>query len=101
MRPCAIALAAVEILDQSRESVELGAGGIPPEENFFGVGFEMQREHLLLVVHIDFDLLHRFGVADGEAIADFDLGAIFAAGAEEGADDAFLVGVAAKGVVED
>ena len=37
---------------------------------------------------------------DGEAVADFDFGAIFAARAEEGADYALLVGVAAEGVVE-
>jgi hypothetical protein len=36
-----------------------------------------------------------------EAIADFDFLAIFATDAEEGANYALLVGVAAKGVVED
>lgn len=36
-----------------------------------------------------------------EAIADFDFLAIFASDAEEGANYALLVGVAAKGVVED
>lgn len=38
---------------------------------------------------------------DGKAIADLDFGAILAADAEEGADYALLVGVAAEGVVED
>jgi hypothetical protein len=58
-------------------------------------------KHLLLVVHIYLDLLGRLGVGNGVAVADFNLGAIFAAGAEEGANDAFLVGGAAEGVVED
>lgn len=37
----------------------------------------------------------------GIAVADFDLGAVFAARAEEGADDSFLVYGAAGCVVED
>ena len=53
-----------------------------------------------MVVHVYFNLLLRFGVADGEAIADFDFLAFFAADAEKGADYALLVGVAAEGVVE-
>jgi hypothetical protein len=61
----------------------------------------VQGEHLLLVVHVYFDLLGRLGVRDSVAVADFNLGAIFVAGAEEGADDAFLVGGAAEGVIED
>ena len=38
---------------------------------------------------------------DREAVADFDFGAVFGARAEEGADYALLVCVAAEGVVED
>jgi hypothetical protein len=61
----------------------------------------VQGEHLLLVVHVDLDLLGRLGVGDGIAVADFNLGAVFAAGSEERADNALLVGGAAEGVVED
>jgi hypothetical protein len=38
---------------------------------------------------------------DGVAVADLDFGTIFAAGAEQRADDALLVGGSAEGVVED
>jgi hypothetical protein len=61
----------------------------------------MQGQHLLLVVHVDLDLLGRLGVGDGIAVADLDLGAVFAAGSQKGADDALLVGGAAEGVVKD
>jgi hypothetical protein len=40
-------------------------------------------------------------VGDGIAVADLNLSAVFAAGAEEGADDTFLLGGAAERVVED
>lgn len=40
-------------------------------------------------------------VADGEAVADFDLAAVFAANAEECADHAVLVCVPSQRVVED
>jgi hypothetical protein len=61
----------------------------------------VQGEHLLLVVHVDLDLLGRLGVGDGIAVADLDLGAVFAAGTEQGANDTFLFGGAAEGMVED
>lgn len=99
--PCAVALLAVEVLDEGGEGVEVAAGGVPADEDLAGVGAEVQGEHLLLVVHVDLDLLGRLGVGDGIAVADLDFGAIFAAGAEEGADDALLVGRAAQRVVED
>jgi hypothetical protein len=54
-----------------------------------------------LIVHVDFDLLGGFGVGDGVAVGDCDFGAVFAAGAEEGADYAVLFERAAEGVVED
>jgi hypothetical protein len=38
---------------------------------------------------------------DGVAVADLDFGTIFAAGAEQRADDALLVGGSAEGVIED
>ncbi len=56
---------------------------------------------MLLVFHVDFDLFGSFCMPHCEAIADFDFLAIFASDAEEGANYALLVGVAAKGVVED
>lgn len=31
-------------------------GGIPSDQDFAGVGFQVQGEHGLVVVHIDFDL---------------------------------------------
>lgn len=40
-------------------------------------------------------------VANGEAVADFDLTAVFAAHAEERPDDSVLVGVPSQRVVED
>jgi hypothetical protein len=46
-------------------------------------------------------LFSGLGVRDGIAIADLDFGAIFAAGAEEGADYALLVFGPAERVVED
>jgi hypothetical protein len=39
-------------------------------------------------------------MGDGVAVADLDLGAIFAAGSEESANNAFLVGGAAERVVK-
>lgn len=98
--PCAVALLAVEVLDEGGEGVEVAAGGVPADEDFAGVCAEVEGQHLLLVVHVDLDLLGGFGVGDGVAVADLDFGAILAAGAEEGADDALLVGGAAEGVVE-
>jgi hypothetical protein len=38
-------------------------------------------------------------VGDGIAVADLDFGAIFAAGAQKGADDAFLVGGTTERVI--
>lgn len=99
--PCAVALLAVEVLDEGGEGVEVAAGRVPADEDLAGVCAQVQGEHLLLVVHVDLDLLLRLGVGDGIAVADLNLGAVFAAGAEQGADDALLVGGAAKGVVED
>jgi hypothetical protein len=99
--PCAVALLAVEVLDEGGEGVEVAAGGVPADEDLAGVGAEVQGQHLLLVVHVDLDLLGRLGVGDGIAVADLDLGAVFAAGSQQGADDALLVGGAAEGVVED
>lgn len=101
VRPCSIALLAVEILDEGGEGVQVAAGCVPANEDFAGVCAEVEGEHALLVVHVDLNLLGRLGVGDGIAIPDFDFGAVFAAGAEEGTDDALLVGGAAEGVVED
>jgi hypothetical protein len=56
---------------------------------------------LLLVIHVYLDLLQSFGVWDGVAVSDFDFGAIFAADSEEGANDALLIRVSAKGMIED
>ena len=56
---------------------------------------------MLLIFHVNFDLLGSFGVSDGEAVADLDFLAIFAADTEQGADYALLVGIAAERVVKD
>jgi hypothetical protein len=101
VRPCAVALLAVEVLDEGGEGVQVAAGGVPADEDLAGIRAQVQGEHLLLVVHVDLDLLGRLGVGDGIAVADLDLSAVFAAGAEEGSNDALLVGRAAEGVVED
>lgn len=101
VRPCAVALLAVEILDKGGEGVEIAARGVPTDEDFAGVRPQVQRQHLLLVVHIYLDLLGRLSVGDGIAVADFDLGAILTAGAEKCSYHAFLVGGAAQRVVED
>lgn len=94
-----------EVLDQGAEAVELGGGGVPPEENFAGRGLQRQGQHVLLVFHIYLDLVLLFGVGDGKARADFDFGAIFGAGADEGADDTRglrgFTAVSSGGVVED
>lgn len=94
-----------EVLDQGAEAVELGRGGVPAEEDFAGRGFECQGQHVLLVFHVHLDLVLLFGVGDGEARSDFDLGAIFRAGADEGADDTCglggFTGVSSDSMVED
>jgi hypothetical protein len=99
--PGSVALLAVEVLDKGGEGVQVAAGRVPANEDFAGVCAEVKGKHLLLVVHVHLDLLGRLGVGDGIAVADLDFSAIFAAGAEEGANDAFLLGGAAEGVVED
>lgn len=101
VRPGAVALLAVEVLDQGGEGVELGRRGVPADQDLARVGAQVQLQHLLLVVHVDLDLLLGLGVGDGVAVADLDLGAILAADTEQGADDALLVGVAAQRVVKD
>jgi hypothetical protein len=100
MWPCAVALLAVEVLDEGGEGVEVAAGRIPANEDFAGVCAEVKSKHLLLIVHVYLDLLGGFGVRDGVAVADLDFGAIFAAGSEKGANNTFLVSGAAEGVVE-
>lgn len=100
MRPCAIALLAVEVLNKGGEGVEVAAGRIPANEDLAGVGAQMQGQHLLLVVHVYLDLLGCLCVGDGIAVADLDLGAVFAAGSEQRANDALLVGGAAEGMVK-
>ena len=80
--PGPVALPSIEVLDQSGESVEFGACSVPPDQDFSGVGFKMEGEHLLLIVHVHFDLLGGFRVAYGETIANFDFRTIFAACAE-------------------
>jgi hypothetical protein len=60
---------------------------------------------VLLVFDINFDLILLFGVRDGEARANFDFGAIFGAGADEGTDYAGRLSifsrVSSDSVVED
>lgn len=99
--PCSVALLAVEILDEGGEGVEVAARGVPTDQDFARVRPQVQRQHLLLVVHVYLDLLGRLGVGDGIAVADFDLGAVLTAGAKKGSNDTFLVGGAAQRVIED
>ena len=99
--PGAVALLAVEVLDEGGEGVQVGRGGIPAEENFLGVCAEVQLQHLLLVVHVDLDLLLGLGVGNGVAVADLDFSSIFRADTEKSADNALLVLGSAERVVED
>ena len=99
--PGAVALLAVEVLDEGGEGVELAAGGVPAEEDLLGVCAQVEGEHLLLVVHVDLDLLGRLGVGDGIAVADLDLGAVLRSYSEQGSDHALLVGGSSQRVVED
>lgn len=112
MRERAFAVGRVEVLDEGRECVEFWGGGVPAYEHLFGVGFEVKGEHGFVVVHVDFDLWRLvvegggrmgrmdlflgFVVADGEAVADFDLAAVFTTDAEKRADYALLVGVSSE-----
>lgn len=97
----AFALAGVVVLDQGGEGVEFGGGGIPADQNLFGAGSQVQGEHALLVLHVDFDLVGGFGVADCEGGVNGDAGVVAVrSGAEKGADDTGLVGRSAHGVVE-
>jgi hypothetical protein len=101
VRPCAVTLAAVKVLDQGGEGVELGRGGVPTDEDLAGVGLQVQGEHLLVVLHVDFDLVLGFRVAHGERGAHLNLTSIFRSRSEQSSNNTFLVGVAAKRVVED
>lgn len=100
MGPGAVALLAVEVLDEGGKGVEVAARRIPANQHLPGVCAQVEGEHLLLVIHVDLDLLGGFRVGDSVAVADLDFGAIFAAGAEESANYTFLVGGAAERVVE-
>jgi hypothetical protein len=100
VRPGTVTLAAVEVLDQSGESVELRGSGVPANQDFAGVGLQVQSKHLLVVFHIDLDLVLSLGVADGEGGSDLDLASILRSCSEECTDDSLLVGIAAKRVVE-
>jgi hypothetical protein len=100
VRPCAIALAAVEVLDEGGESVELGSSGVPANQDLAGVGLQVESEHLLVVFHIDFDLVLSLGVADGEGGSDLNLTSILGSCSQQCTDDALLIGIAAERVVE-
>jgi len=101
MRPGAVALLAIKVLNEGGESVEFAAGGVPANENFAGVGAKVKGEHLLLIVHVDLYLFGGLGMGNGVAVPDFDFSAIFAASAEEGTNDAVLVLRTAERVIED
>jgi hypothetical protein len=99
--PSPVSLLAVEVLNEGREGVELAACRVPAYKDLAGVCAKVKGQHLLLVVHVDLDLLGGLSVGDGIAVADLDFGTVFAARAEEGADDALLVGGPTEGVIED
>lgn len=100
VRPCSIALT-VEILNQGGESVQFGRSSVPTHEDFPWVRLEVQVQHLLLVLHVHFDLVCRLGVPDSERAANFHLGAILRSGSQQSSDNTFLISVAAERVVED
>jgi hypothetical protein len=54
-----------------------------------------------LILHVDFDLVLRLGVADGEAIPNLDLRAILATYPQQRSNVALLVDIPADGVIED
>lgn len=101
VRPGALALLRVEVLDQGGEGVELVASGVPANEDLLGRGLLVQLQHALLVVHVDLDLLGGLGVGHGVAVLDLDLGAILRPRAQKGSDNALLVCGSPAGVVED
>lgn len=93
-----------EVLDQGGEGVELVRSSVPTQKGFARGGLEGEGEHVLLVVDVHLDLVLVLGVRDGEAGANLNLGAIFGAGADEGADNAGRLGIAdvsSNGMVED
>jgi hypothetical protein len=61
----------------------------------------VQGEHLLVVFHIDLDLVLGFGVAHSEGGSDLNFTSILRACSQQCTDDAFLVGITAQRVVED
>ena len=85
----------VVVLDEGGVHVEVGVGGVPADEDLSGIGAEVEREHSFLILNVDFYcIVFVDGVADGEGGVDGDGGIggrVFAAGAEEGADDTLLV----------
>lgn len=93
-----------EVLNQGAEAVEFVGGGVPAEQGFARGGFQRQGEHVLLVFHVDLDLILFLCVRDGEGRSDFDLGAIFRPGAYQGADDSGGWGVfgyiSSRGVIK-
>lgn len=99
--PGAVALLAVEVLDEGGEGVQVGRGGVPAEQDLLGVCAKVQLQHLLLVVHVDLDLLLGLGVGDSVAVADLDFCAIFRTNTEQSTDNALLVLGSAERVVED
>lgn len=98
--PSAVALLAVEVLDEGGEGIEVAARRIPADKDFAGIGPQMKSEHLLLVVHVDFDLLGSLGMRYSIAVADFDFCPVFTARSEESSDNAFLVGWSAQRMIE-
>ena len=101
VRPGALALLRVEVLDQGGEGVELVARGVPADQDLLGRGLLVELQHALLVVHVDLDLLGGLGVGHGVAVLDLDLGAILRARTQEGSNHALLVCGPPAGVVED
>lgn len=100
VREGALALLGVEVLNEGGEGVELVACRIPADQNLLGSGLQVQLEHALLVVHVDFDLLCGLGVGHCIAVSDLDFGAIFASRSQKSTNDTLLVFRTARGVVE-
>ena len=91
-------LGGVKVVNQGRERVQLRVGGEPSQDDEFRVLFQVQVDHGAVVFDIDRHLAFRpDGIGDGEGFGDLGRGT----GAEEGAEDAVVVGRSAEVRVED
>src|SRR5579862_531797 len=76
MREGTVPLRTVEVLNKSRKGIKFARRRIPPDEDFPWIRFKMECEHVLMIIHIDLNLLHSFAMAHRIAIPDFHFAAI-------------------------